>query len=59
MRLHRLMPLALAVATVAGAAASTPAEKPVLPWIEDDYPGALSEARARNLPIFVEVWAPW
>jgi hypothetical protein len=40
-------------------AASGPAAKPALPFIEDDYPRALAEARARKLPIFVEMWAPW
>ena len=35
------------------------ADRPVLPWIDDDYPRALAEARAKNLPIFVENWAPW
>jgi hypothetical protein len=30
-----------------------------LPFIPDDYPKALAEGRQRNLPIFVEVWAPW
>lgn len=30
-----------------------------LPWIADDYPKALAEARARQLPIFVDSWAPW
>ncbi len=30
-----------------------------LPFIEDDYPQALARARERNLPLFVEVWAPW
>ncbi len=50
-------PLLLAVALAAPAPA--PAAAPVLPWIEDDYPKALAQARARNLPIFVENWAPW
>jgi hypothetical protein len=31
----------------------------VMPWIEDDYARAVSEAKARKLPIFVESWAPW
>jgi hypothetical protein len=30
-----------------------------LPWINDNYPKALAEAKERKLPIFVEVWAPW
>lgn len=32
---------------------------PVLPFIADDYPAALAQARQRDLPIFVESWAPW
>ena len=35
------------------------ATKPALPFIDDDYAKALSEARQKNLPLFVEVWAPW
>lgn len=31
----------------------------VMPWIEDDYAKAISEAKARKVPIFVESWAPW
>jgi hypothetical protein len=33
--------------------------EPVLPFIEDDYETALAEARARDVPMFVESWAPW
>ncbi len=43
------LPLAPAVAA-AGA---------VVPFIADDYPQALAQARARHLPIFLEAWAPW
>ena len=32
---------------------------PSLPFVEDDYPKALAEARARKLPLFIEAWAPW
>ncbi|HKD84377.1 MAG TPA: hypothetical protein VKB58_06485 [Terriglobales bacterium] len=35
------------------------ATKPGLPFIDDDYARALSEAKQRNLPLFVEVSAPW
>jgi tetratricopeptide (TPR) repeat protein len=28
-------------------------------FIEDDYPRALSEARRRHVPLFVDAWAPW
>ena len=31
----------------------------VLPFIEDDYGKAVAEAKARKLPLFVDVWAPW
>jgi hypothetical protein len=41
------------------AAAPAPGTRSVLPWIANDYPRALKEARARKLPIFVEAWAPW
>ena len=30
-----------------------------LPFIENDYPRALEEARKRGLPLFVDTWAPW
>jgi hypothetical protein len=60
MRWTRLLPLVLSGAAAVGAAAETArVGKPVLPWIADDYGRALSEARAKRLPIFVEAWAPW
>ncbi len=31
----------------------------VLPFIENDFSRALDKARESNLPLFVEVWAPW
>ncbi len=30
-----------------------------LPFIENDYSKALAWAKAKNLPIFVDAWAPW
>ena len=30
-----------------------------LPFIEDDYTRAVARAKAKNVPIFVEAWAPW
>ena len=30
-----------------------------LPFIEDDYTKAVARAKAKNVPIFVEAWAPW
>ena len=32
---------------------------PSLPFVEDDYPRALAEAKAKKLPLFIEAWAPW
>jgi hypothetical protein len=34
------------------------APREVLPWVED-YSKAVAKARAKNVPIFVEAWAPW
>jgi hypothetical protein len=44
--------LLLALATIAGA-------KEVLPFIENDYTRAVTLAKSKNVPIFVEAWAPW
>jgi hypothetical protein len=30
-----------------------------LPFIEDDYTKAVARAKAKDVPIFVEAWAPW
>jgi len=35
-----------------------PADGPIT-FIENDYPRALAEARARGLPLFIDTWAPW
>jgi hypothetical protein len=46
------------VATAAFAlAAAGPSSS--LPFIEDDYPRAVAEAKAKKLPLFIEAWAPW
>lgn len=57
MRSIRLFAFALtgALAVVSTAPA---ASREVLPWV-DDYSKAVSQARAKNVPIFVEAWAPW
>ena len=40
--------------------AGSPAGRAIaLPFIENDFPQALAKARDANLPLFVEVWAPW
>ena len=33
--------------------------KEVLPFIENDYSKAIAQARAKDLPLFVDAWAPW
>jgi hypothetical protein len=33
--------------------------KEVLPFIDNDYAKALAQAKKRNVPIFVDAWAPW
>ncbi len=38
---------------------ATAAAPPVLPFIDDDYPRALAEARRTQKPIFVDTWATW
>ena len=48
----------LAATTPSGKTAAAAAPK-VLPFIQDDYAGALAKARERKLPLFVEAWAPW
>ena len=40
-------------------ALSARAADPVLPFIRDDYSKAVAEAKAKNVPIFVDAWAPW
>ncbi|MFZ2490250.1 MAG: hypothetical protein WA208_02075 [Thermoanaerobaculia bacterium] len=47
-----LFTLALLILTSAASANS-------LPFIEDDYAKAITRAKANNVPVFVEAWAPW
>ncbi|MGE5232954.1 MAG: hypothetical protein ACM3OB_02500 [Acidobacteriota bacterium] len=49
-----IIALAAALAGPVVAASTSP-----LPWIDDDYPRALAEARAKKVPLFIEAWAPW
>ena len=51
--------LVAVAAAVAFVAAPAHAAKGPLPFIPDDYPRALAQARARNVAIVVDVWAPW
>ena len=48
-------PAALAAALLAAPASGGE----TLPFISDDYPKALAEARSAKKPIFLEAWAPW
>jgi tetratricopeptide (TPR) repeat protein len=57
--MRRLLLLVALCATLGAVAVPVPGDAPVLPWIEDDYPKALAQARARKVPIFAEAWAPW
>jgi hypothetical protein len=57
--------LVLAAVTIQAACTKSPdtertsSTAPVLEFIEDDYEAALAAARARDLPLFIESWAPW
>ena len=35
------------------------AAKEVLPFIDNDYAKAVSLAKTKNVPLFVDAWAPW
>src|SRR5450432_4316146 len=63
MRFRNILLLAVAsLAATSGLTASAPPPKAaasVLPWIDDDYARALSEAKRKKIPIFAELWAPW
>jgi tetratricopeptide (TPR) repeat protein len=58
-----LAPDAAPAISQAGADAASPASPAAsgarLPFIDDDYGRALSEARARGLPLFIDAWATW
>jgi thioredoxin-like negative regulator of GroEL len=47
------------VLALTSCATMTTATSAHLDFIEDDYPGALQQARARGVPLFVDAWAPW
>ena len=47
------------LATAALLLALAPGTKTTVPFIDDDYGKALAEAKAKNLPLFIEAWAPW
>ncbi len=45
-----LLALALAVAGTASAK---------IEFIENDYSAAMARAKTKDVPVFVEAWAPW
>jgi tetratricopeptide (TPR) repeat protein len=56
----------LLVVGASGASGASAPPKPVasppagsLHFIENDYPRALAEAKRRQVPVFVDAWAPW
>jgi hypothetical protein len=53
------MPSARKLAAALVAAVATSAAAAGRATIDDDYPRALALARARGVPILVDVWAPW
>jgi hypothetical protein len=60
MRISSVRALLLALAAASAFLGVSSAEpRPAVPFIADDYPGALAQARTKKLPIFVEAWAPW
>jgi hypothetical protein len=56
--MNPVLPAVLALGLVAAPSPAAEVEK-ALPFIPDDYPRALAEARAQRLPLFIEAWAPW
>lgn len=46
-----------ALALALAAALAAPGEGPAR--VQDDWAGALAQARARKVPVFVDAWAPW
>ncbi|HVE71999.1 MAG TPA: hypothetical protein VNI54_11580 [Thermoanaerobaculia bacterium] len=49
--MRRLL-LACALTLIAGSAHA-------VTFIENDYAAAVARAKAKDVPIFVEAWAPW
>lgn len=50
---------AYAVALLLLATAAIASARDVLPFVENDYAKAVARAKAKNLPLFVDTWAPW
>ncbi|MGH9442884.1 MAG: hypothetical protein ACRD16_11480 [Thermoanaerobaculia bacterium] len=54
-----ILSILLTAAVAAPALGAAPIRNETLPFLADNYPKALAEARSRKLPIFAEAWAPW
>ena len=48
---------ALMILILCGAVSGKPSKG--LAFINDDFQKALKQGRQHNLPLFVDVWAPW
>ena len=60
MNRQRILPAVVLLASILSAPAAADVVRSTrLPFIEDDYSRALTLAKSRGLPIFVEAWAPW
>ncbi|MEO8216962.1 MAG: hypothetical protein ABI718_07760 [Acidobacteriota bacterium] len=59
MKTFRIAATGLLLTTLASPLLASPPPREVLPFVEDNYSAALQQARARNLPLFVDAWAPW
>ncbi len=71
MRYRLLLSVFLLFGAVFGAAQQPPAPaaaseaqlahpgKPAVPFIENNYAEARAQAQQRNVPLFVDMWAPW
>jgi tetratricopeptide (TPR) repeat protein len=46
-------------ANVSDAGASAPAPKQAMPWISDDVPRAMAQAKREQKLVFVDAWAKW
>ncbi len=46
-------------ATLGAVPQQSMAPKFSVPFVENDYSKALADAQTRNIPIFVDMWAPW
>lgn len=59
MKLTRCSFLALCFVLLATSVLAAGSAKSSIVFIQDDYARALKEAKAKNVPVFVEAWATW